>query len=215
MRNLKKSKNYVLALNRAWLPVDIITYKDAFRLMCKGHAKGLETVNGSYMMHTMESWMDMHMTEQFDEQSQYAEQFDTDGANEYETLSTVSMEIPVPEIIILHDYNKIPQRFVKFSKGNLLIRDDYECAYCGCSLDMDTSTIDHIQPSSKGGETSWENCTSACKKCNHNKGDALPVGKFKPKKKAKEPTTSSPIYQMKKKAKDIKMPESWKKFLFH
>lgn len=197
MRNLKKNKNYVLALNRAWLPVDIITHKDCFRLLCKGHAKALETVHGSYMMHTMESWMDMHMYQN------------------YEKLNTVSMEIPVPEIIILTEYDKIPDRFVKFSKSNLLIRDDYECGFCGCSLDLDSATIDHVVPQSKGGETSWENCIIACKACNHEKGDELPLGKYKPNKEPKEPTHFSPLYTMKKKVRGLKHPESWKKFLFH
>lgn len=197
MRKLKKNKNYVLALNRAWLPVDIITHKDCFRLLCKGHAKALETVHGSYMMHSMESWIDMHMHQN------------------YEKVNTVSMEIPVPEIIILTEYDKIPDRFVKFSKGNLLIRDDYECVYCGCSLNLDTATIDHIIPQCKGGQTSWENCAIACKECNNEKDHADPVGKFKPKKIAKEPSHFSPLYQMKRKIRDMKYPESWKKFLFH
>jgi len=199
MRTLKKnkSKNYVLALNRAWLPVDIISHKDAFRLICKGHAKALETVHGSYMMHTMESWMDMHMHEK------------------YEKMNTVSMEIPVPEIVILTEYDKVPDRFVKFSKANLLIRDDYECVYCGCGLDLETATIDHIHPQSKGGATSWDNCAIACKKCNHTKGDELPIGRFKPNKEAKEPSHFSPLYSMKKKIRGIEHPDSWAKFLFH
>jgi 5-methylcytosine-specific restriction endonuclease McrA len=197
MRKSKEKKHYVLALNRAWLPVDIITHKDAFRLLCKGHAKALETVHGSYMMHTIDSWIDMHMHEN------------------YKKLNTVSMEIPVPEIIILTEYDKIPERFIKFSKSNLLIRDDYSCIYCGCSLDAETATIDHIHPVSKGGTTSWDNCAISCMRCNHNKGDALPVGKFKPNKDPKEPTHFSPLYQMRKKTKGLTYPDSWKKFLFH
>jgi 5-methylcytosine-specific restriction endonuclease McrA len=197
MRKSKNNKHYVLALNRAWLPVDIISHKDTFRLLCKGHAKALETVHGSYMMHSIDSWIDMHMHEN------------------YKTLNTVSMEIPVPEIIILTEYDKIPERFVKFSKANLLIRDDYKCVYCGCTLDTDTATIDHIHPTSKGGTTSWDNCAISCKKCNHDKGDELPVGKFKPNKEAKEPAHFSPLYQMRKKTKGLVYPESWKKFLFH
>lgn len=192
-----KHKNYVLALNRAWLPVDIITHKDCFRLLCKGHAKALETIDGTYMMHTMDSWLDMHMHEQYDR------------------VNTVSMEIPIPEIIILTEYDKIPKRFVKFSKANLLIRDDFECAYCGCTLDSEDATIDHIIPKARGGKTDWENCIIACKKCNHIKGDSLPNGQFKPKKKAKEPSHASPLYQMNKKARKMEIPESWKKFLFH
>ena len=195
-KNKNKKHRYVLALNKAWLPVDIITHRDCFRLLSKGHAKALETVNGSYMMHNLDGWLDLHMHEN------------------YSHVSTVSMEVPVPEIIILTEYDKIPKRFVKFSKGNLLIRDDFECVYCGCELDLEDTTIDHVHPSSKGGVTSWENCVSACKKCNHTKGNELPVGRFKPKVKPSEPSSVSPIYQMNKKIDGIFIPDSWNKFLF-
>lgn len=187
----------VLALNKAWLPVEIISAKDCFRLLAKAHAKALETQDETYMMYSLDAWIDLKASE------------------EYNTMNTVSLAIPVPEIIILSEYSEIPQRFIKFSKGNLLVRDDFRCAYCGCSLDLDTSTIDHVYPISKGGKTSWDNCTSSCRKCNHTKGSELPVGKYKPSVKPKEPSTSSPIYQMTQKAKEIEMPKSWKKFLFH
>ena len=56
-------KRQVLALNRAWIPVDILSYKDCFRLMCKAHAKALETINDSYVMYDISTWMDLHMQE--------------------------------------------------------------------------------------------------------------------------------------------------------
>ena len=186
----------VLVLNRHWMPIDIVSYKDCFRLMCKTHAKAVDTLQGSYMMHTMESWIDLHME------------------GECSKINTVSLEIPIPEIIVLTDYDQMPVRFINFSKTNLLIRDDYQCAYCGDEVDADTATIDHIHPQSKGGKTNWENCTIACMKCNHEKADSLPTGQFKPRKKAKEPAHTSPIYQMNKKAKRMNCPDSWSKFLF-
>lgn len=186
----------VLVLNRHWLPVDIVGYKDAFRLICKAHAKAIETVQGTYMMHTMESWIDLHIEE------------------EYRIVNTVSVGIPVPEIIVLIDYDDLPKRFITFSKGNLLIRDDYTCAYCGCDVEFENATIDHIHPQSKGGANSWENCTIACLTCNGEKADSLPEGPFKPSRTSKEPAQSSPIYQMQQKAKRMNPPDSWKKFLF-
>ncbi|TRZ48532.1 MAG: HNH endonuclease [Dehalococcoidia bacterium] len=196
-KNVEEPKtSKVLVLNRHWFPIDIVTYKDAFKLMCKTHAKAVETLQGSYMMHTMESWIDLHMDK------------------DYQTVSTVSLEISVPEIIVLTDYDQMPVRFINFSKANLLTRDDYQCAYCGCEVDSDTATIDHIHPQSKGGKTDWENCTIACKNCNHAKADSLPTGEFKPRKKAKEPAQTSPIYQMNRRAKRMACPESWSKFLF-
>lgn len=188
--------NKVLALNSAWFPIDIISVRDAFRLVCKENAKILETVNETYMLHTFESWVDLHMHEA------------------YYKLDTVSLQIPVPEIVVCTEYESVPVQTVKFSKENLLIRDDYRCAYCQCVLTLDTTTIDHVIPVSGGGKTTWENCTSACKACNHEKGHNLPVGKFKPKRKPREPSSVGPLYKMNKKTKGHQIPEVWKKFLF-
>jgi len=186
----------VLALNAVWLPVDIISVRDAFRLASKENAKFMETFNETYMLYTMDAWFDLHMHEA------------------YSKINTVSLEIPVPEIIVLTEYDSIPQKTIKFSKENLLIRDDFACAYCQCPLTLDTTTIDHVIPVSKGGRTTWENCTSACKMCNHEKADNAPHGKFKPKKKPKEPSCVSPLYKINKKTKEHQIPEAWKKFLF-
>jgi 5-methylcytosine-specific restriction endonuclease McrA len=32
-------------------------------------------------------------------------------------------------------------------------------------------TVDHVVPRTKGGKTSWTNCTTSCMKCNSKKGD--------------------------------------------
>lgn len=198
-----KDRKFVLALNRAWMPVDIVTYKDAFRLMCKAHARALDTnmmsEDGAYMTHDMASWIDLH-------ESDY-----------YKRVHTVSMGIHVPEIIVLTEYEQVPKRFVKFSKSNLLIRDDFKCAYCRCEVDADTATVDHVYPQKLGGKTSWDNCVIACKKCNNLKDCELPEGEFKPKVKPKEPYHSNPIYHMNRKIRSgmIDIPESWKKALFH
>ena len=84
--NVKKRK-FVLALNKMWMPVDIITYKDAFRLMCKDHAMAVDTnmesIDGAYVPHDMNSWIELHRTEH------------------YQHINTVNNEIPVPEIIVL------------------------------------------------------------------------------------------------------------------
>ena len=41
--------------------------------------------------------------------------------------------------------------------------------YCGVRSNL---TIDHVRPTSKGGDWSWENLVTACVKCNGKKGDS-------------------------------------------
>ena len=46
---------------------------------------------------------------------------------------------------------------------------NYRCAYCGCELDTDIITIDHVIPISRGGPNYIENLVPACRSCNSKK----------------------------------------------
>jgi hypothetical protein len=46
--------------------------------------------------------------------------------------------------------------------------------YCAQRFRLDQLDMEHIVPSSKGGEASWMNLVAACKACNHRKGDRTP-----------------------------------------
>jgi hypothetical protein len=56
----------------------------------------------------------------------------------------------------------------------LYARDKYLCAYCGQEFNYHKLTIDHVMPQSRGGKNVWVNCVTACKSCNHSKGDKTP-----------------------------------------
>ena len=78
---------------------------------------------------------------------------------------------------------------VPFSKKNVLIRDGFKCSYCG--MTKGNLTIDHIFPRSKGGKSTFENCTAACKKCNNKKGNLTCLeAKMFPNTKLIAPTIS-------------------------
>ncbi|MFO0089817.1 MAG: HNH endonuclease [bacterium] len=53
-------------------------------------------------------------------------------------------------------------------------RDHYICAYCGDKFHTQELTIDHVHPKSRGGTNHWTNCVTACKTCNHRKGNKTP-----------------------------------------
>lgn len=53
----------------------------------------------------------------------------------------------------------------------LYARDRNLCAYCGNVFTANQLTIDHVIPKAKGGNNTWSNCVTACRKCNHHKGD--------------------------------------------
>ncbi len=53
----------------------------------------------------------------------------------------------------------------------VLIRGKHRCHYCGVGLTIDTVTIDHMKPKSKGGHTNVKNLVAACLTCNRAKAD--------------------------------------------
>ena len=67
----------------------------------------------------------------------------------------VYADFPLPTVIRLRSYVKIPYKEISLSRRNLLHRDNYTCQYCGDR--RHDLTIDHIIPRSRGGTDSWDN----------------------------------------------------------
>ena len=63
----------------------------------------------------------------------------------------------------------------RFRKQVLFNRDSWMCQYCSASLSWNTVTIDHVVPKCRGGQTTWKNCVSACRRCNMRKGGRTPI----------------------------------------
>ncbi len=55
--------------------------------------------------------------------------------------------------------------------GQLLNRDGWMCTYCGRWLTLDDMTVDHIQPTLRGGPDTLDNTVVSCLACNAKKGD--------------------------------------------
>jgi 5-methylcytosine-specific restriction endonuclease McrA len=84
---------------------------------------------------------------------------------------------PVPAVVVLKSYVRIGRTRPQFSfpsKRNILIRDNFTCAYCECRLSLGTCTREHVIPTSRGGKDDLLNVVSACSTCNHKKADRTP-----------------------------------------
>jgi 5-methylcytosine-specific restriction endonuclease McrA len=89
----------------------------------------------------------------------------TDGV-----LKSERMELPVPSVIRLKYYVKVPQlRRVALTKRAIFARDNYVCQYCGAPAE----NVDHVVPRSRGGAHAWDNVVAACRSCNSRKRDKL------------------------------------------
>jgi 5-methylcytosine-specific restriction endonuclease McrA len=77
-------------------------------------------------------------------------------------------EFELPSVILLSRYVRVPgSRNIPVSRRGVLRRDSNRCAYCSKSA----TTIDHVQPKSRGGKDTWENLVACCLRCNNKKGD--------------------------------------------
>lgn len=144
-----------LVLNKGWVPITTVSVKEALLLLFKNVAKAVNV--DDYSTYDFESWADLGKV-----------------FKNGEFILTPRLKIPVPDVIVLETYCKIPSQSITFSRANLLQRDMYMCQYCSKQLTTKNFTIDHVIPRSKGGKSTWQNTAVCCGKCNYNKRDRTP-----------------------------------------
>ncbi|MBN2490435.1 MAG: HNH endonuclease [Planctomycetes bacterium] len=140
-----------LVLNRSWRAIHVTTVRRALALLYQNAAKVVSP--DTFEMHDFESWADFARRR---------------GAD---CIRTVTLKIPIPEVIVLKGYDGVPVRRVSFSRRNIYKRDNYTCQYCGTRRASEELSIDHVVPRSRGGRMSWTNCVLACLRCNVKKGN--------------------------------------------
>ena len=189
----KKQFNDTLILNRAWIPVQISTWKKAIATIYKDHAKALDRDFVGY---------------EFDDWLTFGRQAEING---YNMVHSAKMTMAIPEIIVLTKYDKLPPRDIKYSRENIFNRDDFKCQFCGQRFKLSELTVDHVVPKSKGGKSTWDNIVSACKKCNNKKADRTPdQANMKLIHKPVKPKWIDPITNKRGRAH---ICESWKKYM--
>jgi 5-methylcytosine-specific restriction endonuclease McrA len=82
--------------------------------------------------------------------------------------------LKVPSVIRLLEYRRMPHQTRALSRKNILLRDRYTCQYCQKTLPSGELTLDHVQPRSRAGDSSWENLVACCITCNNRKGNRTP-----------------------------------------
>lgn len=143
----------VLVLNKSFLPVHVTTLRHALSLLYRGIAK---VVDRQYELFDFQSWAALSV------------------ATHEEGVGLVRGSMRVPRVILLHFYDRIPHRPVRFSRLNVYLRDRNTCQYCGKIHPRADLNLDHVVPISMGGKTAWENVVCSCVACNIKKGGRIP-----------------------------------------
>jgi 5-methylcytosine-specific restriction endonuclease McrA len=143
----------VLVLNRSYLPVHVTTARRAFSLIFSGTALA---VSRDYETFDFDAWS----------------RFAVAG---HEEVGTPSGRLPVPRVIVLKHFDRVPRRHVRYSRLNIFARDKFTCQYCGRKPSRSELNLDHVIPRSLGGRTTWENVVASCVDCNRRKGGRTPA----------------------------------------
>jgi 5-methylcytosine-specific restriction endonuclease McrA len=171
LENASPLNGSVLVLNRFYMAVHVVSVRRALGLLYRELAEVINIEDGQYANYDFEAWVEMS-------QFIYAEIEESSGEeNEDEDrdwIRSVNFPIQVPRVIRLSFYDKVPKLTLRFNRRNLFGRDKNTCQYCGVVKPLAQLSFDHVVPTSRGGETSWENVVCCCLKCNGKKGDKLP-----------------------------------------
>ena len=144
-----------LVLNRNWQPVNVATVARALVLLFNEAARVVDP--NDFQLYDWADWSRLKPRD--------GEAF----------VQAVSRRLRVPEVVVLVDYDRLPEAAVAFSRRNIFKRDHYACQYCGVQPAVDELSIDHVLPRSHGGTSTWENCVLACLACNKRKADRTPA----------------------------------------
>jgi len=85
------------------------------------------------------------------------------------TISSPSVTWRIPAVV--RQRKEIRARnMIRFSRGNVFLRDHFKCQYCNTRFEATRLEYDHVIPRKNGGKTAWENIVTCCRKCNAFKG---------------------------------------------
>ncbi len=151
------TQQHVLVLNRLWQAVNVCTAERALTLLYMGHAQVVHESEGNFNTFSFREWCDF-----------------SPAAGSAECVRTISIKIPIPRIILLLFFDRLPSKEVKFTRFNVFERDRNTCQYCGRKFERAELNIDHVVPRQRGGLTTWTNVVCSCIDCNRRKGSRTP-----------------------------------------
>ena len=181
-------KRPTLVLNRNWQAVGVNTVSRSLVKVWNDSARIVDPAD--YQQYDWESWTQIAPRE--------GEAF----------IATRWLQIRVPEVITLTNYDRLPTNSVAFSRRNVFKRDRFTCQYCGRQPGENELTIDHIVPRAQGGVSSWANCVLACVACNSRKADRTPDQARMPLAREPERPTWRPLYSARGERR-----QSWSRFV--
>ena len=152
----------VLVLNRVYRPVRVVNARRAFTFLYKNDAEAIAHVDARYQNYPFDHWI------------RFSADQVRQGLDGHDYVHTPTTTLIVPRVIRLLNCDRVPKKTIRFSRRNVMARDEYRCQYCAKRLPASALSVDHVIPRSRGGKTDWTNVVAACAPCNTRKGGRLP-----------------------------------------
>lgn len=199
--NASALNSSVLVLNRQYRAIHVVDVKRAFGLLMRELAEVIHIEDGVYANYDFTSWQEI---------SALRAEFEDEVDPHSEWIRSVNFSIQAPRVLRLLHFDKAPRQRVRLNRRNLFARDGNRCQYCGKSFATSELSIDHVVPSCRGGQTTWENVVCACVRCNVRKGGRTPA-------EAHMKLTKKPVRPRRSPLLSIKLGNpkyaSWKSFV--
>ena len=158
-----------------------------------------------YQPHRVVTWQ-RAVTMLFQQKVEIVEEYDE------EIYQSVTFTMKMPAVVRL--LNKVRRKkAVRFSRMNVLTRDDWTCQYCGKRLPTRKLNYDHVTPRSQGGKTVWENIVTSCYPCNSKKRDLTPAQAGMKLLKTPIKPRSLPVVAFHFDRKDT-IPDAWASWIY-
>jgi len=168
-----------------------------------------------YQPHRIVSWQ-RAVSLLFQEKVELVESYDqrlmTDAQAEKARAHGWTLVLKIPAVVRL---KKAVDRMrgVKFSRINVLTRDNFCCQYCGQQLPTRKLNYDHVIPRSRGGKTVWENIVTSCYPCNAKKDNRTPREAGMHLRKQPVKPSSLPVVAFHIDAVDT-IPDAWRDWVY-
>jgi len=163
---VKRSTYKVLKLNQGWFPIDVCDWQTIIPNLFPHPITNQQSLKPARV--EMEDGVLSNLTV-FNDIKDWIKLAPGEDDN---FVQTGNGPFIVPRVVVCSKYDRIPQLRAQFpTKKNIWKRDGYICGYSGSRLTKANLSMDHIIPSSKGGEDTWENLITCDRQLNSKKSD--------------------------------------------
>lgn len=165
-----ENKLICLTLNSSWLPIGYNTVGHAISNLCC-----TDEFNKPTFFALDITYPNDEDTYSFDDPSSIKpvswDEWITLPVREFDlSISTPSLKIRVPTVVIASRFSKMPVKTFKLNRDSIRKRDNDTCQYTGKRLKPDEGSVDHIVPKKYGGGATWNNLVYCAREINRKKG---------------------------------------------